>query len=187
MAKNKPYDFAGSIGSHLEGTDMRTFLNCSQFVLLTALAMQPSVVIAREDVATNFPDAATSSQITHRTRASNAFTRSADEGEKANVRIMTRRSISGPAGSHAIIGAEVTYTIVAQIEGREPISDLKLSAPIDPKTQYVSGTLRLNGNLLTDANDRDEGHASNQRIDVALVEAPAGSMYEVVYTVMITG
>ena len=166
---------------------MRTFLNCPRFVLLTALAMQPSAVMAREDVATNFADAATSSQTTNRTRASNALTRSADGGEKANVRILTRRTISGPAGSHAIIGAEVTYTIVAQIEGMEPISDLKLSAPIDPKTQYVSGTLRLNGNFLTDASDRDEGHASNQRIDVALAEAPAGSIHEVSYTVMIVG
>ena len=117
----------------------------------------------------------------------NALQNTASEKEERHVRIITKKSISGPAGSHTVSGALVTYTISAHIEGKEPISDFRLSSPIDPKAQYVSGSLRLNGNLLTDANDHDEGRASNQRIDVALAEAPAGSVYEVAYTVMITG
>ena len=163
---------------------MKTFLHFLPFISLFALASQPSAAIAREEIASVVREPHASSRSIE---PGNALLTTASEKEERPVRIITKKSISGPAGSHTVRGALVTYTISAHIEGMEPISDFRLSSPIDPKAQYVSGSLRLNGNLLTDANDHDEGRASNQRIDVALAEAPAGSVYEVAYTVMITG
>ena len=163
---------------------MSTIFTWLQMISLIALVSQPSAATAREKTASVVPD---SRAHLRSIGLDNASVLSATEREGAHVRIITRKNITGPAGSHTVSGALITYTIVAHIEGKESISDLKLSAPIDQKAQYVSGSLRLNGNLLTDANDLDEGHASNQRVDVALAEAAAGSIYEVAYTVMIVG
>ena len=77
--------------------------------------------------------------------------------------------------AHATAGALVTYTLTAQFSGTGVAAGASLADPIPAGVTYAPGTLRLDGQPLTDAADGDAGRIDPAGLTVALgdVAAPA--------------
>ena len=76
----------------------------------------------------------------------------------------------------AVPGSIVTFTIVAEVSGSGSVSDLVVADIIPDGTTYVTGSLALDGDPLTDAAGDDAGEASDAdgiTVDLGSVSAPA--------------
>lgn len=71
-------------------------------------------------------------------------------------------------GNSALPGALITYTLVASYAGAVPTSAGLVEDPIPTGTNYVPGSLKLNGASLTDAADGDAGEADAAGVRVAI-------------------
>lgn len=94
-----------------------------------------------------------------------------------SVNLTKSASIVDPFGGvSAVPGSIVTFTIVAEVSGSGSVSDLVVADIIPDGTTYVTGSLALDGNPLTDAAGDDAGEASDAdgiTVDFGSVSAPA--------------
>ena len=78
-------------------------------------------------------------------------------------------------GSQPVPGAQVTYTLVARVNGSGSLDGVHVTDAIPTGTTYLPGTLALDGAALSDAVDADAGTAGTSGIDVSLGTLAAGS------------
>lgn len=83
----------------------------------------------------------------------------------------------GFGGSNALPGAIITYTLTFDATGTGALTNMKFVDVIPANTTYQAGTLKLDGSLLTDIADEDEGFYNGTQVEVVpnggAVTAPA--------------
>lgn len=87
--------------------------------------------------------------------------------------------------ANAIPGATITYTLVFAVTGSGDLAGAQIVDPVPAGTSYVAGSLRLDGNSLTDASDADAGRFGSNQIEVALGTVSAPATHTVVFSVTI--
>jgi len=104
----------------------------------------------------------------------------------ATVALSKAASILDPfGGAKPVPGAVVTYTITAAINGSGQANSLHVTDAIPTGTTYQPGTLKLDGNALTDASDADAGIAGSSGVDVNLGTVNGGTTKVVKFNVKI--
>lgn len=104
----------------------------------------------------------------------------------SSVTLLKWASVEDPfGGSAAVPGATVTYSIQTLVTGSADLSGLVVTDAIPARTTYRPGTLRRDGNALTDAADDDAGEASMAGIRVNLGTLAGGSSSTVSFSVSI--
>jgi uncharacterized repeat protein (TIGR01451 family) len=86
------------------------------------------------------------------------------------------QSVAAPDGStRPVRGAVITYTLTATFRDAAAVRDAAVSDPIPERTDYVVGSLTLDGVGLSDEADDDAGRFDGSAVRVALgsVSAPA--------------
>ena len=86
--------------------------------------------------------------------------------------------------THPVPGATITYTIKPTISG-STANNLVVSDGIPTGTTYVPGSLKLDGNALTDAVDADAGAFSNSTVSVSLGNVAIGTAKTITFSVKI--
>ncbi|WP_279349261.1 hypothetical protein [Erythrobacter litoralis] len=105
----------------------------------------------------------------------------------APVNVTRSHEVNGPFGSFTIPGARVVHTVVISVRGPETVHDLRISNPLPAGTTYVTGSLALNGEQLSDAADDDAGMVDTKDIELALDSAPGGSVNTFTFQVTVDG
>ena len=72
-------------------------------------------------------------------------------------------------GSDPMTGSTISYTLSVSVTGGGTATGLVITDPIPANTTYRSGTLRLNGNLLSDVSDGDAGDVGITTVDTVTV------------------
>lgn len=105
----------------------------------------------------------------------------------ASVQLVKSVVLRDPfGGTGAVKGSVATFTIEANVTGSGEVRNLTVTDPIPAGTTYAPGSLRLDGNPLTDAADGDAGTAANPSgINVRLGTAPAGTRRSISFNVVI--
>jgi len=84
-----------------------------------------------------------------------------------------------------VSGATIDFSITARVTGSGSIKALLVSDEVPGGTAFVPGSLRLDGQALTDAEDEDAGRADGREIHVAIASAAAGTARQIMYSVRI--
>ncbi|MBO9623858.1 MAG: DUF11 domain-containing protein [Sphingomonas sp.] len=104
----------------------------------------------------------------------------------ATVSLVKSQTVADPfGGTQPVPGAVITYTIVASVAGSGQAENLHVADVIPTGTTYQAGTLKLEGNALTDGADGDAGTASAAGVDVALGTVTGGGTRSVSFQVKI--
>jgi uncharacterized repeat protein (TIGR01451 family) len=104
----------------------------------------------------------------------------------SGVTLVKSASVLDPfLGSQAIPGAIITYRLVASVAGSATIENLVIADPIPAGTTYVSGSLTLDANGLSDASDSDAGEADGSDVSVTIASSGSGSEHTVTFQVQI--
>lgn len=104
----------------------------------------------------------------------------------ATVRLTKSASVIDPfGGTSAVPGAKLTYRLVAEVTGSGTTEGLELRDIIPPGTTYEPGSLKLDGDALTDTADGDAGKADASGIIVKAGDVAGGLTKTVDFTVKI--
>lgn len=116
-----------------------------------------------------------------------ASARGALTSSVATVQLVKSVVLRDPfGGTGAVKGTVATFTIEATVGGSGAVNNLTITDPIPTGTTYAPGSLRLDGNPLTDAADSDAGTGSNTSgINVRIGNAPAGTRRSVSFNVVV--
>ncbi len=82
-------------------------------------------------------------------------------------------------------GATVTYTIESRFAGGGIVRAARLADLIPQGTEYIPGTLSLDGAWLSDDEDGDAGGFDGAAIHVALGDVPAPAIHNIQFQVKI--
>jgi uncharacterized repeat protein (TIGR01451 family) len=94
----------------------------------------------------------------------------------ANITLTKSAVIADPfGGTTPVPGSTVTYSLLLHVTGSGTANAVHITDAYPTGTTYQSGTLTLNGAVLTDAADTDTGTASATGIDVSLGSVAGGS------------
>jgi uncharacterized repeat protein (TIGR01451 family) len=83
-------------------------------------------------------------------------------------------------------GQPLDYTISFRNSGDIPARGVVLRDDMPDGLEYVAGTLRLGGRLLTDASDADEGSLAGRRLEVHVASVAVGELVEVSFRARVT-
>lgn len=116
-----------------------------------------------------------------------ATARGALTSSVATVQLVKSVVLRDPfGGTGAVKGTVATFTIEARVAGSGEVRNLIVTDAIPNGTTYAPGSLRLDGNPLSDAADSDAGTASNgSGVNVRLGTAAAGTRRSVTFNVVI--
>jgi uncharacterized repeat protein (TIGR01451 family) len=90
-------------------------------------------------------------------------------GDPSQISVVKSQSVASPGGGTTPVrGAIVTYTIESRFGGGGTVQDARLADPIPAGTDYVPGSLLLDGTALTDADGDDAGSFDGGGIRIAL-------------------
>ncbi|MEN3748329.1 hypothetical protein TPR58_14230 [Sphingomonas sp. HF-S3] len=90
-------------------------------------------------------------------------------GDPSQIDVVKSQSVASPdGGTSPVRGAIVTYTIESRFGGSGTVQDARLADPIPAGTDYVPGSLLLDGTALTDADGDDAGSFDGGGIRIAL-------------------
>lgn len=104
----------------------------------------------------------------------------------ASVSFVKSATVVDPfGGATQVPGSVITYRLVATISGGGSLANLGIADPIPAGTTFTPGSLRLEGNPLSDAADADAGEFSGTGIAVRLGTVAAGSIRTVTFQVEI--
>jgi uncharacterized repeat protein (TIGR01451 family) len=117
-------------------------------------------------------------------RATAVNTYRIDAGLTAEL-LKSQSVVDAMGRARAIKGATVTYTLAAKLAGEGVAHDLVVTDPIPPGSTYVPGSLRLNGESLTDSADADIGQAGAEGVVVRLGDVAAPALRTVTFQVLI--
>lgn len=87
--------------------------------------------------------------------------------------------------SRAVAGAVITYALTASIQGRGVAEAAVVSDPVPAGTTYVAGSLRLDGQVLTDQAGDDAGELAGGVVTVRLGDVAAPAQRVVTFQVAI--
>lgn len=95
--------------------------------------------------------------------------------------------VDAAGGSRPEPGARIDYDLAVQASGTSPAHALVVSDPIPVTTNYVAGSLTLDGVALTDAADGDAGSflTGPNRIEVSLGDLAPGLTRHIRFSVLI--
>ncbi|MCL6568306.1 MAG: hypothetical protein K6T35_05370 [Meiothermus silvanus] len=82
-------------------------------------------------------------------------------------------------------GEVLEYCIAYRNQGTQAVTQVVITDPIPFFSAYVTGSLRLNGTILTDGADADAGEVSSGLVVVRVGSVSAGGQGEVCYRVKI--
>lgn len=88
-------------------------------------------------------------------------------------------------GTTRVPESVITYTIVATVTGTGTLNNLRIADAIPSGSTYVPGTITLQGNPLTDANDADAGRFTGTGIAWGLGNVASGATRTVTFKVEI--
>lgn len=88
-------------------------------------------------------------------------------------------------GANAIPGATITYTLVFGATGVGSLAGAQIVDAIPARTAYLAGSLRLDGNVLTDGADGDAGRFTGTQVEVSLGNVAAPATHTVIFSVTI--
>lgn len=88
-------------------------------------------------------------------------------------------------GTRPLPGATVTYSLRATVNGTGTIQNIRIADVIPAGTGYKVGTLRLDGQSLSDAVDGDAGNVSTSGLAATLGDVAAGASRTVDFQVVI--
>lgn len=104
----------------------------------------------------------------------------------AMVSLVKSAIVSDPfGGSKAVPGSTISYTIVATVNGSGSLANLAIGDPIPTGSAYKPGSIKLEGNALTDLADTDAGEISASGVAVRLGTVAAGQVRTVTFQVTI--
>jgi len=104
----------------------------------------------------------------------------------ATVSLVKSAIVSDPfGGSKAVPGATISYTLVATVNGSGSLANLAIGDPIPTGSAYKPGSIKLEGNALTDLADNDAGEISASGVAVRLGTVAAGQSRTVTFQVTI--
>ena len=107
-------------------------------------------------------------------------------GSASTVTLVKWATVTDPfGGANAVPGATITYGIEALVSGSATVDALVVTDDIPANTQYVAGSLTLDGAPLSDAAGDDAGEASPAGIAVTLGSVPGGTSNTVTFAVLI--
>lgn len=86
-------------------------------------------------------------------------------------------------GTTKVPGATVTYTLVATASGTGTLNNVKVSDSIPTGTTFKTGSIKLDGTGLSDANDADAGQFTGSAISVGLGNVAAGGSHTITFQV----
>ncbi|MBA2647748.1 MAG: DUF11 domain-containing protein, partial [Pyrinomonadaceae bacterium] len=78
-------------------------------------------------------------------------------------------------------GQTLVYKIAFRNSGDTVARRALVADELPEGLEYVAGSLRLDTRALTDADDADEGHVVNRRIEVRLAEVAVGALVEIAF------
>lgn len=88
-------------------------------------------------------------------------------------------------GSSAVPGSTIEYTLIATVSGSGSLDNLAIADAIPSGSAYKPGSIKLEGESLTDLADADAGEFSGSGIAVRLGNVPAGQARTVTFQVTI--
>ena len=104
----------------------------------------------------------------------------------ATVALIKSATVADPfGGAQAVTGAQVTYSILAQVSGSGSISDLVVTDPLPAGVTFQAASLRLDGQPLSDAADSDAGAFMSGAVSVRLGSASGGASHTITFAVRI--
>lgn len=107
-------------------------------------------------------------------------------GSTSTVTLVKWATVSDPfGGTAAVPGSTITYGIEASVIGSALVDGLVITDAIPANTQYVAGSLALDGAPLSDAAGDDAGEASAAGISVSLGTVAGGTSRTVVFAVRV--
>ena len=85
------------------------------------------------------------------------------------IRIVKRQTVTDRLGGTAAVpGSAITYELRVQATGTRRLDDVIVSDAIPVGATYLAGSLRLDGQSLSDADDSDVGRAGTDGVEIAL-------------------
>lgn len=104
----------------------------------------------------------------------------------ATIVLIKSATVADPfGGTQAVTGAQVTYSILAQVTGSGAVNDLVVTDPLPAGVTYQAASLRLDGQPLSDAADSDEGAFAAGTVSVRLGAASGGTSHTITFAVRI--
>ncbi len=106
--------------------------------------------------------------------------------QAASVDLTKSAVVADPfGGTTSVPGSIITYTLLANVTGSGSLANMAINDPIPAGSQYVAGSMTLQGAGLTDAADADAGNFNGSQIGVSLGTVPAGQTRTVTFRVRI--
>lgn len=104
----------------------------------------------------------------------------------AEVTLIKSANVADPfGGAQAVAGAQVIYSIEAQVSGSGSVSDLVITDPLPIGVTYLPTSLHLDGQPLSDAADSDAGAFASGAVSVRLGTASGGDRHTITFAVRI--
>jgi uncharacterized repeat protein (TIGR01451 family) len=88
-------------------------------------------------------------------------------------------------GTTAVPGSIITYRIVATVSGTGNMNGLGITDIVPAGTTYVTNSITLGGNGLSDNVDADAGNFTGNTVSVSLGTVPGGQTRTVTFQVRI--
>ena len=89
------------------------------------------------------------------------------------------KTVNDNSKSIVSVGTPFTYSITFRNSGDAPARSVVVTDNLQPKLEYVAGSLMLDGRSLTDAADTDEGEIQSRRLVVRLATVAAGQIVNI--------
>ena len=99
--------------------------------------------------------------------------------------LKTYEVIGGDGTGRATVGQTIEWTLVILNRGAVPATGVRISDDLPSRSRYVPGSLRLDGQPLSDDADRDPGQVVDDRVDVEVGEVGPGEAREVRYQTVV--
>jgi uncharacterized repeat protein (TIGR01451 family) len=95
--------------------------------------------------------------------------------------------VEGRERTTAAPGQALDYQIAFRNSGDVAARGVVLRDELPDELEYIAGTLRVNDQSVTDAEDADAGHVRDRRIEIKLAQLPAGEIVRVAFRARING
>lgn len=106
--------------------------------------------------------------------------------DPAAVTLVKSQTIVAPNGSSVPVrGATVTYSIESRFDQGGIVDAARLADQVPVGTTYVPGSLKLDGTVLSDADDGDPGRFDGAAVNVALGTVAAPARHTIQFQVII--
>ena len=92
------------------------------------------------------------------------------------------KQVNGSSQQTVDVGEVLKYSIAFRNSGDVPARNVIMSDPLIKGLEYVSNTLRLNNQPLTDVSDTDEGNASASFVEIHLAQLLPGEVATVTFS-----